>query len=170
MPRRPRWLLLLALVLAGCGRHGPPPREHPITLHELDSLRDTTGLSRGAAILERMEPYRMSNGAIRVRGVLDLPPGTVVQIAVTRAGDRWPIARTQFALAGPRFDSPPMLGPRGTLPAGTYRFELLSMFDPEWQPAEVLRATQDGRALRGPGITRDLQGRAAFSHTEEHRL
>jgi hypothetical protein len=178
MPPRPlvpvlRVVLALALAapVAGCGRrdHHGETRE-PVTLEELDALRDTTGLSNGGPIVKRFEPYRLGNGLIRARGELALPEGTVLQLALYRPGDRWPVARTQFTLERGRFDAPPMLGPRGPLPVGEYRFELVTFFDAQWQPAEVLRATHDGRDLRGPGITRDGQGRAAFSHTEAHRL
>ncbi len=169
---RPRALALaLALAAAGCGRRDHAPETgKPITLEELDRLRDTTGLSRGATIVRRFEPYRLANGLIRARGELALPDGTVLQLALYRPGDRWPVARTQFSLEQGRFDAPPMLGPRGPLPVADYRFELVAFFDSEWQPESVLRATGDGRDLRGPGITRDRQGRAAFSHTEEHHL
>ena len=164
------WVLVV-VVLAGCGRReSQTPDTSTLTLHELDSLRDTTGLSRGAPLLAHMEPYRMTNGAIRVRGDLHLPAGTVVQVAVTRAGEHWPLTRIQFPLDGRHFDSPPILGPRGPLPPGTYRFELVTRFDSTWQTAEVLRATSAGRDLRGPGVTRDLEGHAAFSHVEERRL
>jgi hypothetical protein len=171
MARRSLTWVLVVAALAGCGRRkSPTPGTTTITLRELDSLRDTTGLSRGAPLLEHMEPYRMANGAIRVRGNLDLPAGTVLQIAVSRAGERWPFTRIQFALDGRHFDSPPILGPRGPLPTGTYRFELVTRFDSSWQTAEVLRASDDGRDLRGPGVTRDLEGHAAFVHVEERRL
>jgi hypothetical protein len=171
MARRSLAWVLVVVALAGCGRREThAPGTSAITLRELDSLRDTTGLSRGAPLIDHMEPYRMTSGAIRVRGNLDLPAGTVVQIAVARAGERWPLARTQFALAGRRFDSPPIIGARGPLPPGTYRFELVTTFDPSQQSAEVMRETDAGRGLRGPGVTRDLDGHAAFSHTEERRL
>ena len=171
MARRSLTWVLVVVALAGCGRHETPSAgSSTLTLRELDSLRDTTGLSRGAPLIEHMEPYRMANGAIRVRGDLSLPAGTVLQIAVSRAGERWPFTRIQFALAGPRFDSPPILGPRGPLPPGTYRFELVTRFDPAWQTAEVMRAADDGRDLRGPGVTRDLEGHAAFVHVEERGL
>lgn len=164
-------LTSLLVALAGCGRHeADRDAGKPVTLEELDAMRDTTGLSRGGAIVRRFEPYRMGNGLIRVRGELALPDGTVLQIALFRPGERWPITRVQFAVQDHRFDSPPIIGPHGPVPVGEYRFELMSFFDTEWQPAEVLRATDDGRDLRGPGITRDRQGRAAFSHTEDRHL
>ena len=162
----------VALMAAGCGRRqaGHQPGT-PLTLRELDALRDTSGLSRGGPIVERFEPYRLANGLIRVRGELALPAGTVLQVAVYRPGERWPVTRTQFSTLGDgRFDSPPMLGAHGPLPPGDYRFELLGYFDAEWQPPAVLRATGDGRELRGPGITRDREGRAALSHAEVRHL
>jgi hypothetical protein len=55
----------------------------------------------------------------------------------------------------------------GPLPPGKYRFELLAHFTPDWQSADVLRSTDEGRTLRGPGITRSRQGNAAFFMVEE---
>ena len=65
------------------------------------------------------------------------------------------------------FDSPPMFGDMGPLPEAKYEFEVLAHFTPEWQSAAVLRATDEGRTLRGPGITRSRQGGAAFYLVEE---
>src|SRR5437868_680736 len=104
MSRRGFVLPVLLLVLAGCGRPGSERRASPpVTLEQLDQLRDTTGLSRGGPIVKRFEPYRMSNGLLRVRGELALPDDTVLQIALYRPGDRWPITRVQFALRNHRF-------------------------------------------------------------------
>lgn len=161
----------VVLALAGCGRRQEPPRDQPLTMEELDRRRDTTGLSQGAAIVKRFEPYRMANGAMRVRGELRLPEGTVLQITVFRPGERWPFARVQSqVMSGGRFDTAPILAGSGPAPQGTYHFALTIYFDGNTQPAEVLRATDNGRRLRGPGITRDLQGGAAFAFSEDHRL
>lgn len=164
-------LLGMMFAVAGCGRHQEAPASgKPLTLEDLDARRDTSGLSQGAAIVRSFEPYRLPNGLIRARGELGLPDDTVLQLVLSRPGERWPITRVQFTLRNRHFDTPPMIGPKGPLPAGVYRFELMTFFDPEWQPAGVLRATGDGRDLRGPGITRDAEGHAAFDHIEEHRL
>ena len=66
--------------------------------------------------------------------------------------------------------TPPMIGTRGPLPHGAYHFELLTYFNSGWQPPEVLQETDDGRRLRGPGITRARGGETAFVHTEDHTL
>jgi hypothetical protein len=150
-------LLLAALcALAGCGRTKPQEEL------SFEKLPDTTGLSDGAAILESFEPYRMANGAMRVTGRVRLPDGTKLQIAVKQPGGKVSVAMAHVFVRERQFDSPPLVGDRGALPNGDYRFELLAHFTPDWQTAEVLRATGDGRNLRGPGITRARDGAAAF--------
>jgi hypothetical protein len=174
VPVRARLPLVVAASLAltaGCGRRQEASHARPLTLEELDRRRDTTGLSEGTAIVRRFEPYRMENGAMRVRGELRLPVGTVLQITVFRPGERWPFARVQSEVRdGGHFDTAPIIAGRGPAPAGRYHFALTVYFDAASQPPEVLRATDDGRRLRGPGVTRDLQGGAAFSYAEDLRL
>jgi len=173
VPARARLALALTALslVAGCGRRHEAAHDQPLTMEELDHRRDTTGLSQGETIVRRFEPYRMENGAMRVRGELRLPVGTVLQIAVFRPGEKWPFARVQSDVReGGHFDTAPILGGRGPAPAGNYHFTLTVYFDASAQPPSVLRATDDGRRLRGPGITRDLQGGAAFSYAEDHRL
>ena len=62
------------------------------------------------------------------------------------------------------------MGSRGPLPVDLYRFDVLAHFNPAWQPEQVMRATHDGRSLRGPGITRGTGGQPAFFLREERRL
>jgi hypothetical protein len=173
VPVRARLVVALAaLALAvGCGRRHEPAHDQPLTMEELDRRRDTTGLSEGEAIVRRFEPYRMENGAMRVRGELRLPVGTVLQIAVFRRGERWPFARVQSDVgAGGHFDTAPIIAGSGPAPAGRYHFTLTVYFDANAQSPTVMRATDGGRHLRGPGITRDLQGNAALSYAEDRRL
>jgi hypothetical protein len=160
---------LCALAVAGCGRKHET-RERVLTFEELEKQRDTTGLSRGGAIVRRFEPYRMENGAVRVRGELGLPDGTVLQIAVFRPGERWPFTKVQSEVVRGRFDTSPIIGANGPLPDGTYHFELTVFFESSLQPSSVMRKTGDGRELRGPGVTRDRNGIPAFSHAEDRRL
>jgi len=162
---------LCALAVPGCGRGGKhETRERVLTFEELEKQRDTTGLSSGGAILRRFEPYRMENGAARVRGELGLPDGTVFQIAVFRPGERWPFTKVQSEVVRGRFDTPPIIGAQGPLPPNTYHFELTVFFESSLQPSSVMRKTGDGRELRGPGVTRDRNGIPAFSHAEDRRL
>ncbi len=151
-------------ALAGCGREKP---RQELTF---ERLPDTTGLSAGAAILERFEPYRTSNGAVRVAGDVRLPDSTRLEIVIRAPGGAVSVAMSQVVVLGGKFDTPPMLGENGPLPEGEYRFELLSHFDADWQPARVLRATANGRGLHGPGITRARNGDAALFLTREGRL
>lgn len=152
------------LVLAGCSR------EKPQQELSFESLPDTVGLSVGAAILERFEPYRMSNGAVRVAGSARLPDSTKLHIAIRVPGGATSVAMTQVVVIGGQFDTPPMLGDSGPLPVGDYRFEVLAHFNSDWQPARVLRETADGHGLRGPGITRARNGDAALFVTREGHL
>jgi len=153
-----------ALTLAGCSREKSEP---PLTF---ERLPDTTGLSVGAAIVKRFEPYRMANGAVRVTGDARLPDSTLLQIAIRAPGGGASVAMSQVVVVGGRFDTPPLLGDHGPLPAGDYRFELLAHFDADWQPARVLRETGNGLGLRGPGITRARNGEAALFLTRTGHL
>lgn len=156
---------VLLVLLAGCG--GEPRRSSELSF---ERLGDTTGLSRGAPLLAGFEPYRMDNGALRVRGKLAFPDGTRLQVAVKRPGENVTVQMVQVNVEDGQFDSPPMLGERGPLPKERYTFELTALFTPEWQSPQVLRATDDGRALKGPGIGRTKQGVASFRLIEERTL
>lgn len=161
-------LTACVLTIAGCGRRESEPNEtRPLTFEE---LTDTTGLSQGPEVVRTFEPYRMDNMALRARGRLRFPDGTRLQLSVYPAGQTTLLARIQFEVSGGQFDTPPILSPTGPLPHGHYHFELLTYFDRAWQPPEVLKETDNGRNLRGPGITRGRNGEAAFVHTEDHRL
>jgi hypothetical protein len=166
---RSRGLALACLALAlpvGCGRRD----EHRATSEaplSFERLADTTGLSNGAPIVQSFDAYRLPNGAMRVKGRLDLPDGTRVQVAVKRPGDRSAVAMVQVTVQDRRFDSPPMMGEVGPLPEAKYRFEISAHFTPEWQPPDVMLATDDGKSLRGPGITRTRVGGAMFWLVEE---
>ena len=154
----------IALSLAGCSREKP---QQPLTF---EHLPDTTGLSEGAAILKSFAPYRMANGAVRVSGEVRLPDSTKLQIAIRAPGGTVSLAMAQVVVVGGRFDTPPLLGDRGPLPVGDYRFEVLAHFDADWQPARVLREIATGDGLHGPGVTRARNGDAALFLAREARL
>ena len=161
------WLFAATLLaLAGCGR-SESDRSSSL---EFERLSDTAGITRGAPILGAFEPYRMSSGAVRVRGTAELPDGTRLQISIYPRNGHEMVQGVQVTIADHRFDSPPVIGDRGPLPAGDYRFELHASFTETTQPPDVLRATDRGRTLRGPGITRDRLGRPMFVLTREVRL
>jgi len=163
--RPQRFVLLgacLAALAAGCG--GEREEASPLTF---ETLPDTAGLSRGAAIVDSLSVERMDGGALRVSGRVRLPEGTKLQVAVRPAGGGSSLAMTHAIVTDGRFETPPLAGDLGPLPPGRYRFEVLAHFTPDWQTAAVLRASGDGRALRGPGITRSKQGDAAFLLVEE---
>lgn len=152
------------LALAGCGR------EKPQQELSFEKLPDTTGLSAGPALVERFEPYRMPNGAVRVSGQVRLPDSTRLQIAIKRPGGVVSVAMAQVTVIGQRFDTPPLLGETGPLPRGDYRFEVLAHFNADWQPARVLSETAGGRGLRGPGMTRARNGDPALFLARMGRL
>ncbi len=154
----------LALTLAACGSE--PPREE-LTLERMPG---TPGPAARAPVLETLEPYRMTNGAVRVKGRVRLPDGALLQIAVKEPGGTTSVAMAQVRVAGRAFDTPPLLGERGPLPRGSYRFEVLAHLTEEWQGAEVMRALAAGGPLEGPGITRARDGRAALYVVKEGAL
>lgn len=157
-------LCVAALSLVSCGR------EKPASDLSFETLPDTAGLAEGAPVLERFEPYRMTNGAVRVTGRARLPDGTKLQIAIKEPDGVVSVAMAHVVVTGSQFDTPPLLGEHGPLPAGRYRFEVLAHFNPEWQPPEVLRALDGGQSLRGPGVTRARNGTAAIFLVREGSL
>ena len=155
---------LYALSLVGCSREKP---QAPLTF---EHLPDTTGRSVGGELVNQFTPSRMANGAVRVRGEVRLPDSTKLQIAIRAPGGGVSLAMAQVWVLGGRFDTPPLLGDHGPLPKGNYRFDVLAHFNADWQPPRVLRATANGHALRGPGITRARNGDAALFLTREGHL
>lgn len=163
-----RWTIALALLVfvAGC------ERRHAEKTSELriEPLPDTAELSAGRPLLTRIEPYRMSNGAVRIRGDIDFPDGVRVEVSIyPRNGDQL-LGRVQVLTQGRHFETPPIIHEGAPLPPGRYRFEYRSLFTPAWQTDEVLARTHEGRSLRGPGVTRDRMGRAAFYLIEDRSL
>lgn len=157
--------LALLGLLSGCGRRAE--QGAPLSFEELS---DTTGLTRGAPLLTAFEPHRLQGGAMRVRGRADLPDGTRLQVSVVRAATDETVQVVQVTMEGGAFETAPFMGPRGPLPEDLYRFDVLAHFSPAWQPEHVLRATDGGRSLRGPGVTRATAGQPVFFLHEEVRL
>jgi hypothetical protein len=155
---------LAAAALAGCSRPKPQASEGGLTF---EKLADTVGLAQGDPLVSEFEPYRLSDGSMRIRGRLDFPNGTRVQIAIKSPAGGTSLAMAQVTVDNRQFETPPLMGPEGPLPVAKYRFEITSHFTSDWQDPGVLRATNDGRALRGPGITRTGRGGAAFYLVEE---
>jgi hypothetical protein len=165
---RRAWFLALSLLvgIAGCGeRHD----EHASALH-FELQKDTTNLSSGRPVLQRVEAARADDGVLRVRGDVDLPDGVRLQISLYPHGTEDLAGRVQVVVQHRRFETPPVIGSTGPLPRGRYRVEYLALFNAAWQSPDVMRATHDGKDLRGPGITRDRAGGAAFYLVEERRL
>ncbi len=161
--------LSAGLALAGCGGK---KHEEPSTLgFEFDTTAtDTAKLTHGQALLSHFEPYRASNGAIRVRGRFALPDGARLQVSLRRA-DGTEIGREQVLLQGGGFDTPPFLAPGGrAFPAGRYEFEISTQFNAVWQPENVLVATRSGLDLTGPGMRRGNNGEAIYRITMEQSL
>ena len=157
--------LILLAGAWGCGH----PRGHDTAL-SFEELSDTTGLSRGAPVLTSFEPYRLTGGALRVRGTASLPDGTRLQVSIIRAATGETVLVAQVTVEQGSFETAPLMTRRGPVPTDLYRFDVLAHFNPAWQTEEVLRATHDGRSLRGPGITRGTSGQPAFFLREERRL
>jgi hypothetical protein len=156
-------LVALAL-LASCGRDHGADGNGELTF---ERLADTTGLSSGPALVEAFDAYRLGGGALRVRGHFRFPDGTRLQVALKHPEGGSSLAAVQAVVQDGAFDSPPMFDAHGPFPVAKYRFEISAQFTPDWQPPNVLRATENGKALRGPGITRTRIGGAMFWMVEE---
>jgi hypothetical protein len=166
---RRAFALLLGVILltgpAGCSR-----RQARDTALSFEELSDTAGLARGAPILTSLEPHRITGQALRVRGTASLPDGTRLQVSIVRVATGETVLIAQMTVEDEAFETAPLMGTRGPLPVDLYRFDVLAHFNPAWQPEQVLRATHDGRSLRGPGITRGTGGQPAFFLRKEFRL
>ena len=158
-----------ALALGGCGGH---KADTPQDLgFQFDSTAvDTAALVRGTPLLSRFEPYRASNGALRVRGRFALPDGARLQISLRRRADGREIGREQVLVVAGAFDTPPFLDHGKAFPEDDYQFEFSTQFNRVWQPENVLAATRSGLSLSGPGMRRGRLGEAIYRLTMEQRL
>lgn len=157
---RRAWVLAVALAaVSACGRAGG---HHSTTTLSFETLSDTSGLQSGVPLLVSFEPYRLSNGLVRVRGAANFPDGTRLQISIVRERDHALVMRLQAPVEGGRFDSPPVMGERGPIAEGDYAFDVLARFDDAWQPPQVMIGSDQGRALHGPGMGRDRLGVPVF--------
>ena len=97
-----RWVPFLAgwLVLSACERKSDRKSEGL----SFGTVTDTTELSRGAPLLAAVEPYRMANGALRVRGRLDPPDGARLQISVIHRDDSLVVGRVHVIVQDRGFD------------------------------------------------------------------
>lgn len=163
--RIPLAACLVLAVLAGCGK-GDSAHSQQDNL-TFEQLSDTAGLSAGEPIVQSFEAIRMDGGALRMKGRARLPDGARIQVAIKRPGERSSLAMVRVNVQDGAFETQPLMGERGPFPVGRYVFEISAQFVPEWQPSDVLRATDQGRSLRGPGITRTQAGGAVLWLTEE---
>src|SRR5438132_12110921 len=101
-------VLVLVVALAGCGRrHAQGP-----TRLRFEDLPDTAHLSRGEPLLNRIEPYRTRDGALRIRGRVDFPEGTRIQLSIYRKGTNQMVARLEAQVRDHGFETPPILTAR----------------------------------------------------------
>jgi hypothetical protein len=173
LPRRARAAAALALAvapltLAGCGSRGG--RHATDEGLSFETLPDTGVLVQGRPLLTEFEPYRASDGALRVRGRLDLPESTQVQIEVRRRSTGQQLNLVQVSVVKGAFDSPPIFAAGKAPPPDVYSFAVTSQFNTTWQSRDVLEATRYGLDLRGPGMRRGPHGEAVFRIVLEKRL
>jgi hypothetical protein len=159
--------VVTALLIASCGSK-PAEKPQKLTFERLDA-GDTTGWTKGPALLHTFEVMRDPGGALRARGSLDLPNGTRLELNVYPPGGSAVVARTQFELHDGSFETPPLHGFEGPLPVQTYHFQLRGIFDPAVQSPQVMEALNGGRKLRGPGMVEGPNGLIAYVHDEELR-
>lgn len=157
-----------ALAIAGCGEK--PAHNADSLGFQFDPAPDSAAIARGEPLLREFEPYRASDGALRVRGRFALPDGARLEISVRRDSDGREMAREQVLLISGGFDTPPMPSQGGTLPEDRYRFEIRTEFNRVWQPENVIDATRSGLSLTGPGMGRGAHGEAIYRMTVEKTL
>jgi hypothetical protein len=163
------WILLpacLALVLlSGCGGHEKRPAAD--TGLSFERLADSSGFSNDGPIQESFEAYRLPDRALRVKARLRLPDGTRTQVAVKAGEDHTTLVSVEAVVRDGELESPPMISTTGPLPLGRYQFEISAQFLPGWQSPAVLRATEDGKSLKGPGTLRTHGGGTMVLLVEE---
>ncbi|NOT35066.1 MAG: hypothetical protein HOP12_13020 [Candidatus Eisenbacteria bacterium] len=168
---RPILMLVLTFATVGCGtRSEPQSGVSDLSFEEIETRRDTTGLSRGVAPLKQFSASRGPAGGVVARGELQFPDSTLVTVTLSRAGERHALAQAQAVIRRGRFVTAPIFGSEGPLATGNYRMEITALFDAGIQPEIVMRSTRDGQNLRGPGITRDRFGVPAYHHEQELTL
>ena len=161
---------MLSATLALCGCGGQKASEQETLGFEFDSAPDSAKLVKGPPLLSDFEPYRASNGMLRVRGRFALPDGARLQISVKRKTDGHEVGRQQVLLVAGGFDTPPIPSMGEKLPEDDYAFEISTQFNRVWQPENVLAATRSGLSLTGPGMRRGAQGEAIYRLTIVERL
>ena len=162
------FLLPTAFGISGCG--GQKASEQETLGFEFDSAPDSAKLVKGRPLLSDFEPYRASNGMLRVRGRFALPDGAKLQISVRRRADGREVGREQVRIVAGGFDTPPFPSMGEKLPEDDYAFEISTQFNRVWQPENVLAATRSGLSLSGPGMRRGAQGEAIYRLTIEEHL
>jgi hypothetical protein len=157
--------LVACTALAGCGGG-----DRDASSLEFIEIGDSAETGRGRPLLTGLEPYRMENGAVRVRGRIDMPDRTRLQVSIERSDTREIVGRVQVRIVDRAFDTPPILGPSGPLPKGRYRVEAYTLFNPVWQEPDVMRKTDDGRRIKGVGMTLDQAGDPGYRVVVERDL
>lgn len=159
----PAWLALA--VLAGCdGRGKSSASDSALTF---ERLPDSSGFANDGPVQESFEAYRLPDRALRVKARLRLPDGTRAQVAIKAGEDHATLVSVEAVVRGGELESPPMISTTGPLPVARYQFEISAQFLPGWQSPGVLRATDDGKSLRGPGTLRTRGGGTMVLLVEE---
>ena len=151
---------LALAALTGCDGRGKSPASGSGLTFE--RLTDMAGLSSGAATVESFDAYRLPDRSLRVKARVRLPEGTRVQVAVKSGPGGAALVVVRAIVLRGEIVSPPMITSSGPLPVGGYEFEISAQFTAGWQSREILRATHDGRSLRGPEIVRTPSGGTMF--------
>jgi hypothetical protein len=151
---------LALAALAGCdGRGKPAGGGSGLTFERLTGL---AGLTSGGASVESFDAFRLPDRSLRVKARVRLPEGTRVQVAVKSGPAGAALVVVRAMVMRGEIVSPPMATSSGPLPVGPYQFEISAQFMAGWQSREILRATHDGKSLRGPEIVRTPGGGTMF--------
>ncbi len=164
-PWNPLRACFALLVLAGCGARGDSSAgDSPLTF---ERLTGSPLFSNDGPVLDRLDAFRMSDGALRVKAVARLPEGTRTQVAIKSGPDHAALVSVNALVRHGEILSPPMMTETGPLPAGQYQFEISAQFAAGWQSPQVLRATDHGKRLKGPGTLRTRGGGTMVLLAEE---
>lgn len=155
----------LLWLAAGCsGPHRARDVVHTAGADEKIKLE----LSSGP--IEELAVVRDTDRRFVVSGLCFFPDGTRLSVALYDSTGTIR-ARTVPTIDRALFRTLPLGDENsGGWPAGRYAIEISAEFAPGAQPPAVLRAFGSGREFRGDGMTKNRQGRPAYSRRFQVRL
>jgi hypothetical protein len=152
LPRRkPKALVLVILLVAGCG---PTAKSPAGSAAKPDTLRDGKALvaTWPDGPVRELRLVRDTSDGIVVWGESSFPEGTLVRATLLTSDDHM-LAVTGARVEAGIFSSQPLVPTAGPLPHGLVRVRVEAQFGPRAQTDSILAVTDRGRRFHGNGMT-----------------